>query len=278
MADISVSTNETIEITFSITDNGELNDIIKIKTENKEFGDYDFKNVEKFTWTPTDDDVGTHTFEVNGEEISIEVNEIPDALTNQWPANEGSGTTHSDIINSKDGTINGPNWQSLEDAVGGNYLLYDGTRDITSLPDGTFSYIDSSDFTFTAIVRVDNISGQHTMLAYGDIDWVISEGRLRFVKHDTNSYNTDITVTEGDWVFVAVRYNQSTEEMKFTINDQEETANLTITAGASSTAQFGETILRNDRYFEGGMDEITSSDSYLSDNDINSLKKRRSDI
>ena len=93
--EISISTGETVEITYSISSTGELDEIIDIDTENKEFEDYDFKNIKKFTWTPTDDDVGTHEFTVNGEEISIEVNEIPDSVVSR-PDDDTDSTTNDE--------------------------------------------------------------------------------------------------------------------------------------------------------------------------------------
>jgi len=77
MTDISASINETIEIIYSVSDDGELDEIIQIDTNEKTFEDYNFKDVRKFLWTPTEDDVGEHIFKINGEPINLDVKNVP---------------------------------------------------------------------------------------------------------------------------------------------------------------------------------------------------------
>jgi len=131
--EISISTGETVEITYSISSTGELDEIIDIDTENKEFEDYDFKNIKKFIWTPTDDDVGTHEFTVNGEEISIEVNEIPDSVSENldvwYQMNEGMNNDIFDSLELQDADYNGTaNWTSVSEAIGGTVPDFNGTN------------------------------------------------------------------------------------------------------------------------------------------------------
>jgi len=196
MTDISVSTNETIEITFNIKNNGELDEIIKIKTENKEFGDYNFKHVEKFTWTPTEDDVGTHTFEVNGEEISIDVNEIIDSEANQklihrWVLDDVNGTVE-DSVGTADGTNNGV--VSIDgDYVGGSAgESIDSDYDIetTTLGDFggnmrsdfaiayTFATTDSGDYLFGASNSSDSTV---MMVGSGGFSGSPTDGEINFI-------------------------------------------------------------------------------------------------
>ena len=90
MTDISISIDETIEIIYNVSEDTSELDFLTIKKEgeniNKEdWDEYNVKNIHKFTWTPPKE--GNYTLNVNGEDISIEVNEIPDDVL----YNEGVG-------------------------------------------------------------------------------------------------------------------------------------------------------------------------------------------
>jgi len=180
--EISISTGETVEITYSISSTGELDEIIDIDTENKEFEDYDFKNIKKFTWTPTDDDVGTHEFTVNGEEISIEVNEIPDSVVEQFDS--GNLSNYSGDVGGFDVNQNSPVF------IGDNSLKTPGgSSDIVSTS-GKDTFPQQGD-RFSQRVHYDGGSGR-TNMVFGvqDID------NFYLVQVQTGE-NIDIFVQDG---------------------------------------------------------------------------------
>jgi len=108
MTDISISTDETVEIIYNVSEDTSELDFLTIKKEGENIGKenwdkYNVKNIHKFTWTPPKE--GNYTLNVNGEEISIEVNEIPDSgvLLDDW-ANSPT-VTSSDITDRKNFTV-----------------------------------------------------------------------------------------------------------------------------------------------------------------------------
>lgn len=210
---------------------------------------------------------------------------IPDSVVNQWPHDEGSGTTLTDNVGSVDGTINGATWESLGDAVGGFYLDYDGVDDFTNLGNDPVNFVYSGDFTFTTFVRVDDTTSiTHDLFEHTDLDdgleLRVVDDNPRFVAFGTDSVTSSLSVAQAEWEFVSFRYDRSAEEITFGVSGSYETVSSTFPRepAANTTAYLGARETNNDNYLDGGMDETTFSDSYLTNTELTELRDRRTDV
>ena len=206
------------------------------------------------------------------------ISDIPDSVVNQWPHDEGSGTTLNDNEGTVDGTISGATWTSDNDAVGGYYLYYDGTDDHTSLGDDPFVNLYDGDFTFTFFARPDDTNNSYWVIDHAgvNINFENDDFRLTFPGVDNYASGLEANLTEGEWHFFAVRYDRSQTEARFTIDGNHNDVDVgTPNEETNEEGGFGKRFSGNDRHFDGGMDEITYSDSFLSDDDISTLQNRR---
>jgi hypothetical protein len=79
MTNISITTDDTLEVTYSVSsDTGSLDEILNIKKNNTEqnLTNVNVKNVKKFTWSPTSEHKNkTYKFTHTGdsEDLIVEV-------------------------------------------------------------------------------------------------------------------------------------------------------------------------------------------------------------
>jgi hypothetical protein len=209
---------------------------------------------------------------------------IPDSVDHQWSHDEGAGTTLTDNIGAVNGSISGATWTSLADAVGGYYLSYDGTNDVTSLGDDPFPFLYSGDYTITAFVKVADTNNNYDIFGHDNgsdagLSFGISGGAL-IINHANVDFYSGLPVTTS-WSFIAIRYDSDNTSVTLDVNDQTDAGNnLSQPAdpGPSATYGFGKRFGLDANYFNGGVDEITISQGFLSDSDLESLRARRSDI
>lgn len=132
MTDISISTDETIEIIYNVSEDTSELDFLTIKKGEEEINkedwdEYNVKNINKFTWTPPKE--GNYTLNVHDEEISIEVNDVPDSGVSRWEFEQDV----TDSWDANDGTLTGGSFTTTNQT--GTYALsLDGTDDYVEVP------------------------------------------------------------------------------------------------------------------------------------------------
>jgi hypothetical protein len=219
---------------------------------------------------------------VDGQTVFTAFPGIPNNVTNHYPVDEGSGSTLTDNIGNLDGTINGANFQSLSNAVGGFVLDYDGIDDNDSLGSGTLDFY-NGDFTITAFVKPENIGSDRYSIFHqrngGGIRFEIRGGvgnALTLVFFGVATTESSLSVPTGVFSFVSVRYDSSANSIKFNLNGNTDTKSASNPVNANG----GEALFAagGGQEFEGQIDERTLSDSRLSDADIQTLRNRRPDI
>ena len=213
---------------------------------------------------------------------------IPDSVVNQWPHDEGEESTLNDAEGDVSMTISGASWQSDGDAVGGYVLEYDGVDDITeSDADNPFTYMYNGDFTWTAFVRPDSFSSdQNTIIHHGDEDVGIAlefdGGDLAFHSNDEfRNTSSSLSLSSGEWHFVSVRWDDGDEEATLGVDGNYENVGGGLISEPDAPLRFGwddNLTSSGSSPLDGGMDEVTSSDSFLSDEELDELQSRRSDI
>ena len=94
---------------------------------------------------------------------------IPDAITNQWKFDEGSGTTLNDAEGSVSATLQGGTWQSDSGSVGGYRIDFEGSGDYW-LTDSAVG-LDGPEMTMMTWVTMDSFdSSNDRVLTYGDFN------------------------------------------------------------------------------------------------------------
>jgi len=168
MTDISISTDETVEIIYNVSEDTSELDFLTIKKKGENIGKenwdkYNVKNIHKFTWTPPKE--GNYTLNVNGEEISIEVNEIPDSVLDNLEADDadppGPYETDDDLSTFYNGNLTDFNRVTTDAIEGGHSVEIDnasGDNLLVSEPgDGLPRYHEQGD-TIRALVRLNSSS------------------------------------------------------------------------------------------------------------------------
>lgn len=229
---------------------------------------------------------GTEWYLVSGNEYFGF--DIPDTrVEHQYPHDEGSGTTLTDKKGPINGTISGATWTADADAVGGYYLDYDGTDDGTDFADGSWDDFYNSDYTVTAFVRPD--ATERAYFAHNgdpnnngwsfEVRVVNSSINLHLVHATIAAADSGLSLTVGAWNFVAARYDVSSNQVKFDVNNSTNTVSLSgMVQPTNGDAAFGYESTTLDNYLNGGMDETTLSATYLTDSEIQTLKDRRPDV
>jgi len=213
--------------------------------------------------------------------------DIPDSVDNHWPFDQDNGSGVNDQIGSLDSTsfAGNPTWVSDSNAVNGYYLALDGD-DGVNLPDGAFSYIDSSNYTLTAWVYHTGSSSEQTILNNDDGDtdgffWEINTEDYLSMGHTGiggfRGSTSTVQVPQNQWVFVAVRYDNSNSEIEFIADTTSTTKSLGGMPSISSTTSsaIGYDNNNNEQYINGRLDEMTACDGLLTDSEIDSLRNKR---
>lgn len=208
---------------------------------------------------------------------------IPDSVVNHWPTDEGSGTVLTDNVGNIDGSISGPAWTSLSDAVGDYYLSYDGSDDLVSLGQDTLNAVYSGDWTFTAFVKPSSTGSYKGVLGHYDGSTgtrveMDSNDNLALTYDGVSYVPSTLSMAADTWYFIAVRYDSSASVVDFRLNDTEDNGNSLSNPVNSTGADWTIGFSRSGYFWDGGIDEATFADSYLSDSDIQTLRDRRSDI
>ena len=220
--------------------------------------------------------------------VSVGIDAIPDSVVNHWPHDEGTGTTLNDNEGTVDGTISGATWTALEDAVGGQYLEYDGDENNTSLGDDPVNYIYNGDYTFTTFIRPDSSSGRNTIWAQENgiiVRFEDGTSDLRIIHSGIGNEQVNVSFSQGEWHFFCMSYNSQQSEYDITVQEVGQTEQTdTVSIDMTSEPTNEELLFAADpealgeRNYQGGKDETTFSDSILTDEDKDQLKERRNEF
>jgi len=209
---------------------------------------------------------------------------IPDSVDNQWPLDEGSGTTQTDNVGSIDATMNGSTWVFDADAVGDYVVSYDGADDYDELASNP-RYVYNGDFTITAYIVIDDASANLTIFGDQDGDnaegfrFRVNSGNLGWVIEGVESASHSTSLSTGTVYFASARWDDSAGEITLGIDGSYETYSVSAPAAPTSdNARWGQPGARSDFHFAGDMDERTMAASYLSDSDLDTLQSRRNDF
>ena len=213
---------------------------------------------------------------------------IPDSVTNQWPMDEGSGSTVEDIKGTRDLTLEGPSWDD-------GYLLFDGTDDFATDDNDDSYFTDVSDFSVFGWLRPTSTEQGGFLGSYsvsgGQRSW-----QLRWVDRDdvgenqqleilysrdgseaitdhSESYSYDWEV--DSWFSFAITRDGDTGNIRF-YHDGEHRATADGASGSinANTRKFalGGVTDRSSPHFEGYMrDTVFAKETTLSNDDISDL-------
>ena len=211
------------------------------------------------------------------------LNAIPDSVDNQYPIDEGSGTTLFDDVGSEDGTISGATWVSDSASVGGQHLSFDNTNDIVSFATSAWDYAASSSFSVTAHVNPDDTSDDKTIISKGSTNSSSNQGwhlkiddteTLKYV-HPAVAEVGSLSVPTSGFSFVAARYDAANGEVTLTVDDTDETLSISSMQDPTGEAAYFGQDNNEGRHYGGEVDEVTLGSGLYSDSDLTELENRR---
>jgi hypothetical protein len=217
-------------------------------------------------------------------------------LVGHWPLDETSGTTATEVVGGKDGTlVNFPGddsqWQS---GMIGGALRFDGNNDFVThgfnLPrtQGTLAHWVKPTDSGTSIIYYEsdfpNSSGDYNGFNSGgpvlEIHTLWDDDRFCFIYEDEDVQDAGSNVNCNDegaqideWNHVAVTWDTSGDYVMY-INCQEvgreSLAGLTFAGKTTTDAFFGRPS-ESTRFFEGLLDDVRVYDTILSPTEISSF-------
>lgn len=203
-------------------------------------------------------------------------NAIPDSVTHQYVFDEGSGSTINDNQGSVNGTLNGPDWITDANAVGG-YVLDFPSADYIDMGADVYA-LGNNDWTITAFVNPDNFNNDRDFFSNKDgtsgISLSFKNRKLTCTFEFVANYKSNLRPSTNTWQFASVRHDASAGELNFDLDGSSDTVSVGSVNASSGTVTIGGNT-DDGVYFIGQMDEVTVSDSYLSDADVQTLRDRR---
>jgi hypothetical protein len=133
IADISLTTDETLEVAYSVSSNtGELDTVLDVTKDGTEqdLTNLGVEDVYKFQWSPTSThDGNTYTFDVNGETISVSVDNTPASGISRYNFNNENNDDSEllDVWGTNHGTMSGTSFVSGGDKDGSGSYSFDNS-------------------------------------------------------------------------------------------------------------------------------------------------------
>lgn len=200
---------------------------------------------------------------------------IPDVWTDNWPTDEGTGTTVSNDIGSNNITVDGAIWKD-DVGRGGHYLAYNGSDDY-SVSDSDANHFGVPTSSLACWFRPDSVGqGRGVVMGFPEnsiqleYDSNVSDG-LSFIINDgadggsSNIILNGPTVDAGEWVFAGVVIDESSGEAKLysafiedsevILSDSSSGYDNPSTFDVVSKMFVGGDGENDRRYFEGGVDD-----------------------
>ncbi|NQU11577.1 putative Ig domain-containing protein, partial [bacterium] len=226
----TVDTDSTLSFTVSATDPD--GDSLSYSATGLPSGASFNTSTRVFYWTPGDDQVGTYavTFTVSDGSLSdaqtvrLTVVEPVTGLLAEWPLDEGSGNTVTNVVNGDLGNLvnfnfdSSSGWVSWGSGGSGSALAFDGFDDRVTLDSTRLGPANN----FTVLVWIDpadvtakqTVIALRTRLAASGLRVLIEDGYLKAEGQTaaglrTTSF-TGTALIPGEWNLVAVVYDQST--------------------------------------------------------------------
>lgn len=188
----------------------------------------------------------------------------PDSnIVGLWHFDEGTGSTASDSSGyGNDGTLSGGKF--------GNALQFDGVDDYVIIPKGT-SFDNLAKFTVEFWVKFYDLSEVMQILRYWEsgghrvfsIAWFPTYLLCTYADSDVNPLKSkDFTFQTGVWYHIALTMDSVSDEMKLYIDGvlNNERTNLGSPQASDEDFYLGGDAVRNQRYFDGIIDEVRISD------------------
>ena len=218
----------------------------------------------------------------------------------EWTFDECAGDTAKDSFSNNDGIVYGASW---EDAYISNGLHFDGSDDYVIVSDAPSIKIAPDDFSVSAYVYVDEMTGGwQTIVEYdrgsnsGEHKswfgiWINPEGKAHFrVGHGpqestydwASTINSNKTLRTGRWYLITATYDTDSDEAVIYIDkNQGASTILSITSFWSAPLVADLTIGASKwdsgikEHFNGTIDEVKVWDEILSSDDVRELAARK---
>jgi len=239
--------------------------------------------------------IGANLRALQGQGIAI-----PDELTDQWPFDDGSGSTVANEEGSIDLELNGASWEANSNFEGGQAASYDGANDwLVSASRGNWNtsditicgwvFISSSDDDPPLIDTSGSSKGSVQDEGGVTIDFRTSSGTvsLRLQHLDSGGSASDIfsfgdeTVNTGQWYFYG--YTASGDSGRLRVWQAESDGGSkvidnsgTATRGGIGNSKYLHSMGRTDfsRFTDGLTDAFfAAAGSELSESDLNTIRE-----
>lgn len=134
----------------------------------------------------------------------------------------------------------------------------------------------TTEFTFMTWARIDTLNNTHRNFFAkrlgGDMEYQfgISNGnKVKLTLSSGDTLEDSTTLIAGQWVHIAVSYNDAANRVKWFINGlNTETDTVTMNPGVNTTTPFTIGSNGNDEYFDGVLDELRIYGNELSDTEV----------
>jgi len=177
--------------------------------------------------------------------------DIPDAepwQDNRWVMNEGSGSVLNDDVGSTNATLNGPAWESVSDATGGQTITLDGVDDYW-ITDSRLTLLDGP-LTVCGWVRPeDMVSFQNPLLSVKDTTdpdakengwYVDTDGDSALLTVERSGTASSVCrgvpfVNPSEWGFFAILIGGGNHRL-ITYSNSQELADQSASGGSGGSA------------------------------------------
>jgi hypothetical protein len=207
MSKISITTNDTLEVTYRVSsDTGELSEILNItkNSTTKDISNLNVKEIKKFTWNPqSSDENKTYKFNINGETLEVKVlpnlvDDFEDGSIDDWEIIEGSWTATNNYLEDQSGT----EYKEIEYSS----ISFDASKNFNAEWDIRFNSGDKyQSTTFRPIYKDENNKVEVIMHEEGRFDCSIFEGGNRIARinpgwsHNLNFHTIRIEHRDNTW-------------------------------------------------------------------------------
>ncbi|MDJ0911354.1 MAG: DNRLRE domain-containing protein [Woeseiaceae bacterium] len=224
------------------------------------------------------DDARIYDRALSGSDISELAAAAPVLPIAHWNFNEGSGSTATDVVGGRIGTLtNGPAWAA---GVLDSAIRFDGSNDRINVPhDNGLNLV--SEMTLSAWVNADSLKPFQMVMTKGDNGepenyWLAMEGnRLNFGFIDGGLYaqytSSTLSLQAGTWHHVAATFDDVANEVVLYVDGTSQTfASTNTPAGNNERLIIGSSYYGGEA-FDGILDDVRIYDRVLGSGEIAAL-------
>lgn len=286
MADLNIAPGDTVEVDFSVTNSGELEDTQDVVLVSENGSRMNVDRIQDVTLQPDGSTTGTLVWEDVPEgsytlyaetddasdSITVSAITIPDLGDYQWHVDAGSGTTLDPDLGSVSGTLaDSSMWISASEAVGGYALDHQNSFSWES-----GSTILDPPFTVAGWIKPASYGSGHVWMgqANGDLRVEATSTDTLTTAFGGSTYISANFVPAGSWGFAALSVDsESGEHRLITFDNSGELSDNTNSnwTNIDDNLQVGD-YNSSGNYFDGLSDfHVVSEGSLLSKTDITDL-------